>query len=111
MRSGSEEGSYFRLIDFLYHSSIGHTAEKKSRGPVPLIRRRLRILAPPGLGFGVWGLGFGVWGLGFGVWGLGFGVWGVGCGVWDLGLGVGGWGFGVWGLGFRVSGVRVEDRV
>jgi len=31
MRSGSEAGSYLRLIDFLYHSTLGVRVIKKKR--------------------------------------------------------------------------------
>jgi len=37
---GSEVGSYFRLIDFVYHSTLGLKVIKKRReGPVPDIQR------------------------------------------------------------------------
>jgi len=32
MCSGSEEGSYLRLIDFVYHSSLGNSRLKKRVG-------------------------------------------------------------------------------
>ena len=32
MCSGSEVGSYLRLIDFVYHSTLGLTVIKKKRG-------------------------------------------------------------------------------
>jgi len=31
MRSGSDEGSYLRLIDFLYHSTLGLRVVKKKK--------------------------------------------------------------------------------
>jgi len=31
MCSGSEEGSYLRLIDFVYHSTLGLTVIKKKK--------------------------------------------------------------------------------
>ena len=55
MWSGSEEGSYSRLID-LYHSTIGSSVMKK--------KRELRA-----------------WGFGFRVWGVGYRDQGLGCGV------------------------------
>jgi len=33
MCSGSEEGSYLRLIDFVYHSTLGLRVIKKNRSP------------------------------------------------------------------------------
>jgi len=32
MRSGSEAGSYLRLMDFVYHSTLGLRVIKKRRG-------------------------------------------------------------------------------
>jgi len=58
--SGSEAGSYLRLIDFVYHSTLGLRVikkKKKSAGHVDAFHGRA--------GFGGWGLGFGVWGSGF----------------------------------------------
>ena len=43
MCSGSEAGSYPRLIDFVYHSTLGWRVIKREES----------------LGFGVWGLGCG----------------------------------------------------
>jgi len=63
MCSGSEEGSYVRLIDFVYHSTLGLRVIKKKRG--------FRV---SGFGFRVSGLGFRVSGLGFRVSGSGFRV-------------------------------------
>ena len=49
--SGSEAGSYLRLIDFVYHSTLGLTVMKKKK------------FAVVGLGFGVFILGFGALGV------------------------------------------------
>ena len=76
MCSGSEAGSYFRLIDFVYHSTLSlREIKKKSFGRTAGhgedAADPLRTAHPPpcvsGLGFGVWGVGCGVWGVGFGV--------------------------------------------
>jgi len=40
MCSGSEAGSYVRLIDFVYHSTLGLSVIKKKRG-VTMVRRRM----------------------------------------------------------------------
>ena len=47
MCSGSEAGSYLRLIDFVYHSTLGSRAIKKKRK-----RRMPRLAPPPPPGFG-----------------------------------------------------------
>ena len=36
MCSGSEAGSYFRLIDFVYHSTLGLSVIKKKKKPFML---------------------------------------------------------------------------
>jgi len=35
MCSGAEEGSYLRLIDFVYHSTLGLRVIKKKKGRAP----------------------------------------------------------------------------
>ena len=93
--SGAETGSCLRLMDFVYHSTLGlRLIKKKKSGSGPRVcgvgfRARVSLLplTKRGLGFGLLGLGFrdeervfdphpdescGVWGLGFGVWGLEF---------------------------------------
>jgi len=47
MCSGSEEGSYFRLIDIFYHSTLGLRVIKKRR-------RRDKVSVPPRCVQGVW---------------------------------------------------------
>jgi len=44
MCSGSEAGSYVRLIDFVYHSTLGLRVIKKKRRRMPV---RMQIV-PPG---------------------------------------------------------------
>jgi len=51
MCSGSEAGSYLRLIDFVYHSTLGLRVIKQKK-------RRFRV-GDAGVGFRVWVLGFG----------------------------------------------------
>jgi len=76
MCSGSEEGSYLRLINFVYHSTLG----------VRVIKKKKQV---QGSGFRVQDSGFRVQGSGFRVQGSGFRVQGSG--------------FGVQGSGFRVE--------
>ena len=66
MCSGSEAGSYLRLIDFVYHSTPGLRVIKKKKK-----RRSLFGVE----GFGIWGL----WVCRSGIWDLtlvSFGIWG-----------------------------------
>ena len=48
MCSGSEAGSYSRLIDFVYHSTLGLRVIKKitqiADGPMPLVAEYLRLV-------------------------------------------------------------------
>ena len=44
MRSGSEAGSYLRLIDVVCHSTLGLRAKKKKNIAAPTVRKE-RILA------------------------------------------------------------------
>ena len=41
MRSGSEAGSYLRLVDFVYHSTLGLRVMKKKKGSVKHHREKL----------------------------------------------------------------------
>ena len=61
MCSGSEAGSYLRLIDLVHHSTLGFRAMKKKK-------------KVQGSGFWVQGIGFRVWGSVFRVEGLGLRV-------------------------------------
>ena len=75
MCSGSEAGSYLRLIHFVYHSSLGlRVIKKKKEGEAHLHFRLFRVEGSgfrvlgcrvPGLGCRVQGLGFRVQDLGF----------------------------------------------
>ena len=51
MCSGSEAGSYVRLIDFVYHSTLGLRVKKKKKKnlgeKVPLGAHLHRVLRPP----------------------------------------------------------------
>jgi len=66
MCSGSEAGSYSRLIDFVYHSMLGLRVIKKksipedrgTRARLPAEHREAHARHPCGLGFRVQGLGF-----------------------------------------------------
>ena len=95
MCSGSEAGSYLRLIDFVYHSTLGLRVMTKRREEGSGFRVRVRN----GVWFVVCGLWFVVCGLWFVVCGLRFGVWGLGFGVQRVG-------FRVQSLTFRVQGSR-----
>ena len=88
MCSGTEEGSYLRLIDCV---SLNFRLESNKEEE----RRHLRC----GLGVGVWRVGFGV-----GVQDLLFEVWDLKFGCWGLGLRLRGSGVRcmVWGLEFKV---------
>ena len=56
MCSGSEEGSYLRLIDVVYHSTLGlREIKRDEEGQVAVV---------PGVGCGVKGVGCRVWGVG-----------------------------------------------
>jgi hypothetical protein len=63
MRSGSEEGSYSRLIDFVYHSTLGLRVMKKKRCRRVCVSLNSRLErnkeeeVSAGLGFGGLGLG------------------------------------------------------
>ena len=63
MCSGSEAGSYFRLIDFVYHSTPGLRVIKKKNNAtaLPLEDLRIHISMVEGTGGWVEGLGFRVW--------------------------------------------------
>jgi len=69
MCSGSEAGSYSRLIDFVYHSTLGLRVIKKDleQDVEHSWVRLLDLVQQHHLPMGVQGLGFRVWGLGFGV--------------------------------------------
>ena len=54
MCSGSEAGSYLRLIDFVYHSTLGLRVIKKKNKR----RQGCAHHKNQGLGFGGWGLEF-----------------------------------------------------
>jgi len=43
MWSGSEEGSYLRLIDFLYHSTLSLRVIKKKKKKIPTARTAVLI--------------------------------------------------------------------
>ena len=68
MCSGSEAGSYLRLIDFVYHSTLGLRVIKKKKksmrvapaGRVPV----MGMMSIPVTCFGVYGLGFRIQGAG-----------------------------------------------
>ena len=63
MCSGSEAGSYLRLIDFVYHSTLGLSVIKKKKEPdnaEESERAHQRHVRP-----GVFGVGVSVCGLGF----------------------------------------------
>jgi len=71
MCSGSEAGSYVRLIDFVYHSTLGVRVIKKKKTDLVvelagdwvdqvLSEVRLPVFDALRSGFGVEGLGFGV---------------------------------------------------
>ena len=68
MCSGSEAGSYSRLIDFVYPSTLGMRVIKKKKKFA-------------GMSFRVSGLGYGFSGMGFRVWGFVYGVSGMGLGL------------------------------
>ena len=54
MCSGSEAGSYLRLIDFVYHSALGliQIKKKKFRAPAPERERERGCLGFRGCGLG-----------------------------------------------------------
>ena len=81
MCSGSEAGSCLRLIDYVYHSTLGLRVIKKkiisqaSAAPGPPLFACFRV---SGFGFRVSGSGFRVSGFGFRVSGFGFQLSGLG---------------------------------
>ena len=94
MCSGSEAGSDLRLIDFVYHSTLGLrvikkkkvTSERATAPPpemAPPLPPPMRVCVTSHLKQ-VQGLGFRVQGLGVRVWRLG--CWGFGCKFWGLGF-------------------------
>ena len=84
MCSGSEAGSYLRLIDFVYHSTLGLRLIKKKKKDVVMMD------GPPEYYLicfdlaGDWQVTHPLHRLGCGVQGVGCGVQGVGCGVWGV---------------------------
>ena len=48
--SGSEAGSYFRLIDFVYHSTLGLIVKKQKRKHLLVRRDHAHALCQPGAG-------------------------------------------------------------
>ena len=75
--SGSEAGSYLRLIDFVYHSTLGLTVIKKERdtdSSAPVPPTLVMTLASNGTRFRPVTFRFRVQGLGFRVQGSGFRV-------------------------------------
>ena len=60
MSSGSEAGSYLRLIDFVYHSTLGLRVIKKKVGGVGFRASSAAAFSFPRLTYG-WCLVFGVW--------------------------------------------------
>jgi hypothetical protein len=94
MCSGSEAGLHLRLVDFVYHSTLGLRATQKRR-PCPI-------------GLRVEGKGLRVEGAGFRVQGSGFRVQSSWCRVQDSGFRVQGSCFRVQGPGSRVQGFRVQ---
>jgi len=113
MCSGSEAGSYVRLIDFVYHSTLGVTVIKKEGvhlvldvfGKGSLVHDKVlgpdRCVLPPCIRYSVFGIR--VSAFGFRISGFGFRV------------SVSGFGFRYSGFGFRVSvsgfGFRFRFRV
>jgi len=72
MYSGSELGSYLRLINFVYHSTLGLREIKKKKKRSGFRAQGLAF----GAGFRVQGSGFRIPGSGFRVQGSGFRGWG-----------------------------------
>jgi len=106
MCSGSEAGSYLRLIDFVYHSTLGLRVMKKKDAGFSVDQhqltrvfrvRRHRWVRVEGAAFRVHGTRFRAKGRGFMVKGSELRVQGVGYRVRSLGRGVWGTCPGVWG--------------